>query len=175
MMTQNDLKKGWQNVANEFNYKTDRAAAILGAVFLEAHLGQLIADFLIEECDETESLLDAERPLGSFSARVHAAYCMGLISPNEFHDLNLIMQIRYIFANRIGEVAFADNGIQEKCFMLRIPNHVLLPGVTRTPRQLFVFASAILTQHLACRADDAAKKRCVIPDEYLLVDVENGC
>jgi hypothetical protein len=173
-MTQNDLQKGWQNVANEFKHKRDRAAAILGAAFLEAHLGQLIASFLIEECDEDESLLTAEQPLGTFNARVRAAYCMGLISANEYHDLNLIMQIQYTFANQIGEVAFTDTGIREKCFMLRVPRDVLLPGVTRDPRQLFVFASAILTQHLACRAEAAVQKRCKTPDEYFLVDTENG-
>jgi hypothetical protein len=172
MTRQNTLQADWQNVAKEFHNKSDRAAAILGAVFLEAHLGQLISSFLIEECSETDSLLEAERPLGTFSARVRAAYCMGLISADEYHDLNLIMQIRYLFANRIGKIAFTDNGIREKCFMLRIPNHVLLPGVTRTPRQLYVFSSAILTQHLACRADDAVLKRCKIPEEYVLVDAE---
>jgi DNA-binding MltR family transcriptional regulator len=173
MMPQNDLQAGWQHVAKEFNQKSDRAAAILGAAFLEAHLGQLIASFFIEECDETEALLTAERPLGTFSARVHAAYCMGLISTNEYHDLDLIMQIQHMFANRIGEVAFTNDGIREKCFMLRIPRDVLSPGVTRTPRQLYLFASAILTQHLVCRVDAAAQKRCQIPDEYFLVDAED--
>jgi hypothetical protein len=83
------------------------------------------------------------------------------------------MQIQHTFANQIDDVTFNDNGIREKCFMLRIPRDALLPGVTRSPRQLYLFAAAILTQHLACRADEAAKKRCRVPDEYFLVDVED--
>ncbi len=172
MTAQNVLYEDWQNVVTEFQHKSDRAAAILGAAFLEAHLGQLIAGFFIEECDETESLLNIERPLGTFSARARAAYCMGLISANEYYDLNLIMQIKYAFANQISGVAFTDNGIREKCFMLRIPRDVLLPGETRLPRQLFVFATAILTQHLACRAELAEKRRCVVPEDFILVDVD---
>lgn len=172
MTQQNDLFEDWQNVVTEFHNKSDRAAAILGAVFLEAHMGQLIAGFFIEDCDETESLLNVERPLGTFSARTRAAYCMGLISANEYHDLNLIMQIQYAFANQISGVAFTDNGIRDKCFALRIPRDVLLPGETRTPRQLFVFASAILTQHLAYRAELAEKRRCMVPEDFVLVETD---
>jgi DNA-binding MltR family transcriptional regulator len=170
MTTQDDLKKGWQNVVTEFHNKSDRAAAIIGAAFLDAHLGKLIASFFVEDCGDAVSLLDADRPLGNFSARVRAAYCMGLISKNEYHDMDLIMQIQHVFANRIKDVAFTDNGVREKCFMLRIPRDVLLPGETRTPRQLFVFATAILTQHMAWRAVQAANKRCQVPEDFMLVD-----
>ncbi len=172
MTTQNDPYKNWQNVVTEFHNKNDRTAAILGAAFLEAHLGQLIAGFFIEDCDETESLLAIERPLGTFIARARAAYCMGLISAAEYHDLNLIMQIQFAFANQISGVDFTDNGIREKCFALRIPRDVLLPGETRIPRQIFVFAAAILTQHLACRAELAEKRRCTVPEDFILVDID---
>lgn len=173
MTTQKDLKKGWQNVVTEFNNKSDRAAAIIGAAFLDAHLGRLIASFFVEDCDQGSSLLAAERPLGGFGARIRAAYCMGLISKNEYHDMDLIMQIQYTFANRVNEVAFTDQGILEKCFMLRIPRDVLLPGETRTPRQLFVFATAILTQHMAWRAMQAVGKRCQVPEDFMLINAED--
>ena len=171
-MAQNDLASDWQTVVTEFHNKTDRATAVLGAVYLEAHLGQLIAGFFIEESGVAESLLDVERPLGTFSARARAAYCMGLISANEYYDLNLIMQIQYAFSNQVSEVAFTDEGIREKCLMLRIPRDVLLPGEDHSPRQLFVFATAMLTQHLAWRAVEAERKRCIAPDDFMLVDLD---
>jgi len=158
------------NVISEFQNKSDRAAAVLGTAFLEAHLGELIAGFLIDDSGVAESLLDIERPLGTFSARARAAYGMGLISAKEYYDLNLIMQIQYAFVNQVSEVAFTDNGIREKCFMLRIPNDVLRPGSTRTPRQLFVFATAILTQHMAWRAVQAESSRRTVPDDFSLID-----
>ena len=49
MKNQNDPKEDWQHIVSEFHNKTDRATAVLGAAFLEAHLGQLIASFLIDE------------------------------------------------------------------------------------------------------------------------------
>ena len=51
MMTQNDFDNGWQKVVTEFQNKSDRAAAILGAAFLEAHLGQLIISYFVDGCD----------------------------------------------------------------------------------------------------------------------------
>jgi hypothetical protein len=173
MMIQNDLRDSWQNVVTEFHSKSDRAAAILGAAFLEAHLGELIGSFFIESCDQDSSLLEVDRPLGTFSARVRGAYCMGLISNTEYHDLNLIMQIQHIFSNQVYGAAFTDNGIREKCFQLRIPRQVLLPGETHIPRQLFVFATAILTQQLAWRAQQAEKKRCKVPEDFMLIDAED--
>ena len=101
MTTPNEIKDHWQNILVEFHSKSDRAAAILGAAFLEAHLGELISSFFVDAVDEEMSLLDADRPLGTFAARVRAAYCMGLISKTEHHDLNLIMQIQHIFANQV--------------------------------------------------------------------------
>ena len=162
---------GWRKVVQEFNNKSDRAAAILGAAFLGAHLSQVMSAFFLENCDEAVALLDVDGPLGSLTARVKAAYCMGLISANEYHDLNLIMQIHHVFANEVDGAAFTDNGIREKCFMLRIPREVLLPGETRTPRQLFVFATAVLTQHLSWRSVQAEHHRRMIPDDFSLVDV----
>ena len=54
--------------------------------------------------------------------------------------------------------------------MLRLPRELLLPGETRTPRQLFVFATAVLTQHLAWRAVQAEHNRRTVPDDFSLVD-----
>ena len=167
-----EQQDGWRKVVQEFNNKSDRAAAILGAAFLGAHLGQVLSTFFVEDCGESSALLKADGPLGSFSARVRAAYCMGLVSENEYHDLNAIVQIYHIFADHVDGAAFTDNGIREKCFMLRIPREVLLPGETRTPRQLFVFAAAVLTQHLAWRTVQAEHHRRVLPDNFSLVDVE---
>lgn len=165
----NDPKE-WQRLASEFQHKGDRAAAILGAVYLESYLGQLIAGFLVKDKAEVAKLLGEEYPIGSFSARIKAAYCMGLISANEYYDLKLILAIRNIFANDVEGAAFTDDGIREKCFMLKIPRALLLPGETRTPRRLFVFASTILTQHLALRSAHAANERRVAPDEFMLID-----
>jgi len=173
MTTPKDIKNNWQNVVTEFHSKSDRAAAILGAAFLEAHLGELITSFFVDACDQDCSLLEADRPLGTFAARVRGAYCMGLISNAEYHDLNLIVQIQYAFANQIQGASFEDAPILEKCFQLRSPREFLLEGEVRAPRQLFVFATALLTQQIAWRALQAEQKRCQVPEDFMLTNTED--
>lgn len=167
-----DREKEWKKLIAEFQHKSDRAAAILGSVYLEAYLGQLIACFFVDDEAETAKLLDEERPLGNFGARIRAAYCMGLISKTEYHDLELILDIRSRFANQVEILSFAEDGIRELCLRLKIPRKFLLPGETRTPRDLFVFTSTILAQHLALRSAPASNKRCAPPDEFMMVDAD---
>jgi DNA-binding MltR family transcriptional regulator len=172
MTTQQNFEQGWRQVATEFHNKNDRSTAILGAAFLEAHLGQLLGSFFVENCSEETSLLKPDHPLGTFNARVDAAYCLGLISSMEHHDLTLIVQIQHQFSNQVYGAAFTDDGIRDKCFQLRIPREVQLPGETRVPRQLCVFATAMLTQHLAWRTAQAEKNRCQTPETLMLIDVD---
>lgn len=172
MSTDQNFEQGWRQVATEFHNKNDRATAILGAAFLEAHLGQLLESFFVENCNREASLLQPARPLGTFGARVDAAYCLGLISDMEYHDLRLIVQIQHRFANQVYGAAFTDDGIRDKCFQLRLPREMQTPGETRVPRQLFIFATAMLTQHLIWRTAQAEQNRRRTPEILMLIDVD---
>ncbi|HIE57087.1 MAG TPA: hypothetical protein EYP88_02470 [Anaerolineales bacterium] len=172
MTHQQNFNDGWRKVATALHNKNDRSTAILGAAFLEAHMGQLLNNFFVQECQDEKILLSADSPLGRLKTRTQMAYCLGLISKMEYHDLTLIAQIQRLFAEQLYGAAFTDDGIREKCFQLRIPREVQLPGETRIPRQLFVFSTAILTQHLAWRTAQAAKERREIPETLLLIDID---
>lgn len=164
--------KEWDKLASDFQPKSDRAVAVVGTVYLEAHLGQLLSNFFVDNAAAKTRLLGQEQPLGNFSARVKAAFALGLISASEYHDLNLMLEIRNIFANEVEGASFTDDIIQEKCLRFKLPREVLLPGETRTPRHLFVFTSTILTQHLAMRTEQASRERRNSPDEFMLIDVD---
>jgi DNA-binding MltR family transcriptional regulator len=169
---QNKSQAEWEKLSAEFQHKSDRTTAILGAAYLETNLGQLISYFFVPSAIETGILLADSGPLCSFGSRLKAAYGMGLISKNEYHDLNLIYEMRNIFVSDGEVVSFSDNGVREKCFRLKIPRDMLLPGETRTPRHLFVFTSTILSQHLALRTQMAENERRKTPDEFILVETE---
>jgi len=162
----------WEKLSAEFQHKSDRTTAILGAAYLETNLGQLLSCFFVFKAAEMGILITDEGPLCSFNARLKAAFGLGLISPNEYHDLNLIYEMRNIFVSDVEVASFSDNGVREKCFRLKIPRDMLLPGETRTPRHLFVFASTILSQHLALRTQIAEKERRKSPDEFILIENE---
>ncbi len=64
----------------EFEGESERAAAVLGAAYLDECLKQLIASFLVEDSKAVKNLRGDSRLLGSFFAKIEASYCMGLIS-----------------------------------------------------------------------------------------------
>ncbi len=163
----------WKKLIVDFQHKSDRASAILGATYLETSLKQLIACFFVDDPQATHRLLSEEGPLGSFHARLKAAYCMGLLSKTEYHDLNLIIEIRNAFANAIEINSFTSNEIQDKCYRLRIPREILITTETHTPRHLFVFTSTILAQHLALRCRQAAKDQRSVPSDFILVETDS--
>ncbi len=90
---------------DEFRRESDRATAVLGAASLDEEILQLLTQFLVDDENEVRDLLDNERPLGAFGARIRAAYCMGLIAKEEFQDLKLIKAIRNEFAHQLHGLA----------------------------------------------------------------------
>jgi len=162
----------WQRLVDEFQHTSDRAMVIVGTTYLKNHLGRLIRCFLVGDQETVDQLLGSEAPLGTFGARIRAAYALGLISPNEYHDLLQILHIRNAFLDELDNSKLTDNGIREKCYALKIPREVLLPDETLTPRQLFEFAAALLAGQLVVRAGQAENERRAAPENFILVDVD---
>ena len=52
-------------------------------------------------------------PLGTLSSRRDAAYCLGLLSPSGFRDLQTIGEIRNRFAHSHLQLSFADTIVME--------------------------------------------------------------
>ena len=81
-----------------FRGESDRGAILISAALLDECLRSLIAIFLVDDKKEVNELLGSEkhyeRPLGTFGARIKTAYCLGLISRDEFDDLRIIQKIR---------------------------------------------------------------------------------
>ena len=162
----------WKELVSEFRFKSDRSVVVLGAAYLKTHLGRVLESFFIDDSEVPALLLEEESPLGSFSARIKTAYSLGLISSNEYHDLLIVQSIRKEFLREIEEVKFANNGIRELCFRLKIPREVLLPGETLTPRRLFVFATAFLAHQFMLRTSQAAQEKRVLRDDFVLIDMK---
>jgi DNA-binding MltR family transcriptional regulator len=164
--------QNWQGLIAEFKNTSDRTNAILGSTYLQNHLGNLIGCFFVDHSDSTSYLLDSDKCLGGFGTRINVAYALGLISPNEYHDLMLIFQIRDIFLNELHRTQFSNNEIRKKCFQLKIPREIIRPEEAPTPRRLFVFAVTILVRQLTMRAQQAEDERRIPPDNFMLIDLE---
>jgi len=149
----------------EYQNETDRAVAVLAAAFLDEELRQLLAGFFINDEKETEGLLGVDRPLGSFSARTAAAYCLGLLSKEDFQDLNTIRSIRNDFAHQLHGLSFGEPSIAQKCDKLLAAQWVnsKFPGSFTKPRDMFMGTTVTLVMTLAERITTIDKDRRQTP------------
>jgi len=161
----------YENLADfteQFADESDRGAALISATLLEADLRSLIAAFLIEDEDEINRLLGSDEywdcPLGTFGARIRAAYCLGLISRDEFHDLGIIRRVRNNFAHELDTMSFGDEQIRNRCNSLRIAQR-LPTHISSSPRERFLFATGALSISLSSRTWRAADERRQVPSE----------
>lgn len=89
--------------------ESDRATVILVVAKLESLLYQILQKHLISTPVSKDELLENERPLGSFSAKICMAYRLGLIDNLFSSSLHLIRRIRNDFAHEV-EGCTLDSG-----------------------------------------------------------------
>jgi DNA-binding MltR family transcriptional regulator len=127
-------------LAKEFQGETDRAAAVLSAAYLDHLLERLIAAAMALEYKQVDGLLyrDGYGPLGTFSAKISVAYCLGLLDRNQRSDLDIIRYVRNRFAHRFTDLTFEHSEIADRCLNLK-GAHV--GGRPTTARECFEKAS----------------------------------
>jgi hypothetical protein len=84
-----------------FNSESQRGGVLIACSFVDEQLRRMLQAFL-RDTPEVDKLLEGyNAPLGTFSSRITAAYCMGLISDAEHEDCNILRKIRNEFAHRV--------------------------------------------------------------------------
>jgi len=65
-------------------------------------LARLIESFIVDNRDLAKQLLKGPlAPISSFSARILLAFTLGLIAEDEYHDLEVIREIRNMYAHQL--------------------------------------------------------------------------
>ena len=108
----------------EFQEETDRGAALVGAALLDQQLLDLLSSHLLDKKQSRELLQGGTAPLGTFSARIKASYCLGLLTDLEHRELQLIRKVRNEFAHHVHGLAFQTERISGLCsqFYDRMPD-----------------------------------------------------
>lgn len=150
--------------------KSDRTIAIEAIVLLDMHLIQLLQAFMVRDPVEVGELLGEDHPLGSLSARIRAAYCLGLISVCERDDLWILKDIWEYFIHQMEDLSLAHEPLRGLCMDLKLPLRLMHTDGTRTPRSLFVFTAALLVHQLTVRIQQADRHHCLIPDEFSMIE-----
>ncbi|HUW82565.1 MAG TPA: MltR family transcriptional regulator [Phycisphaerae bacterium] len=167
----------WEGFYEELQKETPRAAVIIAAAFMNGRLWELLVNFMVEDKGPVHQLLgtedNASGPLGSFAARIMAAYCLGLISSDEYHDLNTIRHIRNRFAHRMHGFSFDDPEIVTWCKSLQTPRTLIkeLPHLPQSHGSWFLLAVSLLGSRLALRALNAERQRRVVPKGFEFAEV----
>jgi DNA-binding MltR family transcriptional regulator len=99
----------------EFQEESERAAAVLGAAYLDDLLKQLLEALLIDDAAAVKELLSDMNSLGTFSVRSKTAFLTGLISGDERQDLAQVGLIRNKFAHRKEHLTFDRPPISDYC------------------------------------------------------------
>ena len=81
------------------NAESPRGAVLVACSFLDEQLRAIIDAFLVADSDKALLLSGFNAPLGTFSARIKAAHCLGLITDAERDDLETLRKIRNEFAH----------------------------------------------------------------------------
>jgi hypothetical protein len=77
----------------------DRALVLSLAAFAEDTLGRLFLVYMREEKQARELVEGFNAPLGTFSARIKAAFTFGLLTREQFEDLEIARRVRNAFAH----------------------------------------------------------------------------
>ena len=140
-------------LSSEFKDESDRAAAVLFAAYLDHLLGELIAAYMAVEYDRVDKLLykDGHGPLGTFAARINTTHCLGLLSEDEYSDLNIIRRIRNDFAHKLVGLTFEYQSIADRCRNLK---GAQVGGRPATARESFKKAAIRLMVDIILRIQD---------------------
>lgn len=169
-----DLERHWQQHAalaafhelfNARDTVDERAIAIVGAAFLDSTLEHILVTFMADDEKETNRLLGVDCPIGSFSSRVTATYCLGLICKTIRDDLRTVGKIRNRFAHQL-EADFDSEPISGWCRALRWHEFSMMtrtPAVA-TPREIFKVGVNQLICHLGGVVSIARGDRRKVPD-----------
>jgi DNA-binding MltR family transcriptional regulator len=89
----------------------ERAMVLSLATFLEDSLGRLLLSYF-RTCKATTELVEGfNAPLGTFGTRIKACYAFGLLTEDQFRDLEILRKVRNRFAHDWEGVSLARNDI----------------------------------------------------------------
>jgi DNA-binding MltR family transcriptional regulator len=154
-----------RGLREEYQNESDRAAAIVGAAFLDEQIKEYIRQFLIDDEKFVNDLFAPDRPLGAFGARIQIAYALGLLTNDEYHDLKVVQGIRNAFAHDLHGLSFNDPWIKQQCLLLKLPQTLLSTDFYKQnpPRDLFLWVIDVIYGSFLVEGAIKESKRCMVP------------
>jgi len=138
------------NSINRFNRALsahdERGLALALAAFAEDTLGRLLLTYLID-CKQSKDLVEGfNAPLGTLASRMKAAYAVGLLTKEQYEDLEVARKIRNLFAHNWEGVSLSQPDIRAMIGQLHGYNFDQTPMTTEPRDRLQQSISNVLTE-----------------------------
>lgn len=109
---ESDSLKSLNRFLGVIGEQDDRAMVLSLATFIEDTLGRLLLAYF-RNCKVTKELIEGfSAPLGTLGTRLKAVYAFGLVTEDQYRDLEVLRRVRNQFAHNWDGVSLERNDIQ---------------------------------------------------------------
>jgi DNA-binding MltR family transcriptional regulator len=146
--TPEEYQIAWQSVRKD----EPRTAVILAATLVEDMLRALLIAHMAKGADEKDGPKDLFGPMGplrSFDAKIRLGYAMKIYGDRTFHDLDLLREVRNVFAHGKLSISFSTPGIK-----WAVDSFICHDRGKDNPQKRFYSVTTILLSHLMLRRKD---------------------
>ncbi|MDB6130025.1 MAG: putative mannitol operon repressor [Verrucomicrobiales bacterium] len=133
--------------------ESDRGCALMAAAFLDVWLEELLRKLFVPDKGTTDTMVGVNGPLGTYSARIDAAYLLGTYGNLTRQDLHLIRKVRNDFAHDPKELSFRDEPMAGRCRALNLSRH----EPKASPRRRFCDAVLALAATIHIATDESER------------------
>jgi DNA-binding MltR family transcriptional regulator len=121
---------------NELNVRlhglNEQGLVLTLAAFADDSLRDLLFAYMFRNTATKKLISGYDAPLGTFSAKINAAFALGLITPGQYSDLNHIRTIRNMFSHTWGQISFENIDVKKHILALNYSNlHLEFPVTLR--------------------------------------------
>ena len=103
-----------RTIALQMLEERGRGAVLVGVARVDAALERLLQAVLLPSPGRSDSLFQADRPLGSFGARISLAHRLGLIETPVERALHTLRRVRNAFAHSSDSASLSDPAYAER-------------------------------------------------------------
>jgi hypothetical protein len=139
-----DLVRSYREIRRQ---KNGRGAALLACALLDRCLSLAIYSALPNK-SQAENLLEDHGLLGTFSAKISLGHALGLFGNQTRRNLDIIREMRNLFAHDTTQLSFSTPEITQACRELVLPTpHPMLPKNlirSETPRDHYVSTTIVI-------------------------------
>lgn len=161
-MAKKPTPQDFLDFTEDFLNESDRAAVILGAAHIDILLYQYLQKALLPTPTSQDELLDSDRALGTFSARINACYRLGLIDTKMCRALHLLRKIRNSFAHEAGATSLSLGAHRDRVREL----HLMVAG-----REAYEAPMAHIAEVLRSKSSDGDVKEASVQFRTMLAGV----